>query len=1057
MSQTTNRDPSAGTSFVPHATDLALIRAVADSLPLLVWSCLPDGYCDYLSRRWVEYTGVPEAEHHGRGWLRAVHPADRDRTRDGWEAFVAGLADYDVDYRLRRHDGVYRWFKTRGVLIRDAGGTPVRVLGTTTDVDDQRRAEERDREGRERLGAALAASGTGTFRWDIRTNALDWDEELDRLFGLPPGQTVRSLDKFVERVHPDDRAGVVERCRRCKEDGADFAMEFRVVWPDGSVRWLDDRGRTFRDAAGRPAYMTGACVDITDRQRAAERIREADERAAFVRRASGVGFWYCDLPFDVLEWDERVKEHFHLPPDAPVTIDTFYARIHPDDRGPTRRAIERSIADRTGYDVHYRTVDPDTGAEKWVRAIGRTFYAPDGTPRRFDGVTLDVTTEKRAEGRQRFLAVLAAATEPAADPDELTALSARLLAEHLGCDRCAYAEVVDEAAYVITGDHARGVPSIVGRWELAAFGAEHHRLMRAGEPYVVHDADADPRVAPEDQAAYRATAIRAVVCVPLLKAGRFTAAMAVRQATPRRWTDDEVDLVRTVAGRCWEALERARAARRLRESEERFRAFMDNSPAAAWVTDADGRVRYLSATYARMFRLPEREFIGAAVADLYPDEFAREYVRNIRAVAESGRPLETVERAPRPDGSVGEFLVYKFPLPGTEWVGGVAVDITARVRAEEALREADRRKDEFIALLAHELRNPLAPLRNGLQVLRLAGTAGDAAEKARGMMERQLGHMVRLVDDLLDVSRISRNKLHLRRERVLLADAVAAAVEAVRPAVDAARHALAVDLPAGPVVLDADLTRLAQVFSNLLANAAKFTPPGGRIRLSAEVRGGEVEVAVRDTGVGIPSDALGPIFDMFSQVDRSLERATGGLGIGLALVKGLVEMHGGRVRAESPGPSAGSTFTVELPVAREQPPAEAAEAGRAGVAPGGPARRVLVVDDNRDAAESMAAMLQILGHEARTAHDGAAAVDAAEGFRPDLILMDVGMPRLNGYDATRRIRERPWGRSVTVVALTGWGQEGDRAQSRAAGCDGHLVKPVHLDDLAPFLDYPAGR
>lgn len=433
MSNSNNGMASAETSA--SATEIPHLRAVADLLPQLAWSCRPDGSCDYLSRRWVEYTGVPEELHHGSGWLKAVHPDDRALTKAAWTAFVAGESEYDVNYRLRRHDGEYRWFKTRGVFVRGEGGEPLRVVGMTTDINDQKRAEERYRESRERLDAALAASGTGTFRWDIHTNALDWDEQLDRLFGLPPGHTVRSLDKFIERVHPDDRAGVVMRCQRCKEEGADFAMEFRVVWPDGSVHWLDDRGRTFLDVAGRPAYMTGACVDITERKRAEERFRELDERATFVRQASGVGFWYCDLPFDVLEWDALVKAHFHLAPDARVTIDTFYAHIHPDDREPTRRAIERSIAGREGYDVHYRTVHPETGAEKWIRAIGRTFYAPDGTPRQFDGVTLDVTTERRAEERRQFLMDLAAATQPLTDPAEVTALTARMLAEHLRLDR----------------------------------------------------------------------------------------------------------------------------------------------------------------------------------------------------------------------------------------------------------------------------------------------------------------------------------------------------------------------------------------------------------------------------------------------------------------------------------------------------------------------------------------------------------------------------------------------------------------------------------------------
>ncbi|HJT77687.1 MAG TPA: ATP-binding protein, partial [Gemmataceae bacterium] len=381
-------------------------------------------------------------------------------------------------------------------------------------------------------------------------------------------------------------------------------------------------------------------------------------------------------------------------------------------------------------------------------------------------------------------------------------------------------------------------------------------------------------------------------------------------------------------------------------------------------------------------------------------------------------------------------------------IASVAIE-NARLYGE--LREQDRRKDEFLALLAHELRNPLAPIRNGLQVLRLAGSDASPAAQARAMMERQLGHMVRLIDDLLDVSRVSRNKMELRRSRVLLADVVSSAVETARPAVEEAGHELTVSLPPEPVHLDADLTRLAQVFGNLLSNSAKYTPRGGRIRLSAGRRGDEVVVSVRDNGIGIPAESLRSIFDMFSQVDRSIERSTGGLGIGLALVKGLVEMHGGTVTAESPGVGKGSTFTVRLPVlderaerAPEAPPDEGARAS-------GPKRRILIVDDNRDSATLLAMMLKLRNNEVRTAHDGLEAVEVAEEFRPQVILMDVGMPRLNGYDATRRIRGQPWARSVTIIALTGWGQEGDKERSREAGCNGHLVKPVDLADLEKLL------
>lgn len=1049
-----NSDASSSSTGPPRVpTDLEQIRLVADHLPQLVWSCLPDGHCDYLSRGWVEYTGVPEAEHHGQGWLSAVHPEDRQRTREIWNAFVQGDADYDVDYRLGRYDGVYCWFKTRGVLVRDAEGVPVRVLGTTTDIDDQKNVEVKYRQSRERLEAALAASGAGTFHWNLGTNQFDCDEQLDRLMGLAPARTARTLQSFLEGIHPDDRPLVRRRLERCQADGHLLAMEFRVVWPDGSIHWLADRGKTIAEPSRALKYVTGACIDVTERKAAEARIREMDERAAFVRKASGVGFWYCDLPFDVLEWDHTVKEHFHLAPDAHVTIQSFYDCIHPEDRAATRAAIDASIVQRRGYDVHYRTVHPSTGAEKWIRAIGRTFYAADGTPSRFDGVTLDVTQQRRSEKRQEFLAKLASDAQPLFDPGEISAMTARRLADYLGADRCAYAEVEDESTYVITGDYAREVPSIVGRWPISAFGVKHLQMMQAGEPYVVHDAKTDSRIAQEDLVAYQATTIESVICVPLLKEGRLTAAMAVHQSVPRRWSAEEVELVRVVVGQCWETLERARAHRLLRASEERFRAFMDNSPAAAWITDAQGQVHYVSAAYARLFDTQGRDIVGATPADLYPEEFALEYVRNTQMVAQSGKALETVERAPRPDGSVGDFLVYKFPLPGARLVGGVAIDITERLRAESQLLDADRRKDEFLATLAHELRNPLAPIRNGLSVLRLVPPRSDEFNIAHSMMDRQIGHMVRLVDDLLDVSRITRNKLELRKQRVALSKIVQSAVETCRPLIEQFQHELLVAMPSAPVILNADLTRLAQVFSNLLNNSAKYTASGGCIFLTAEVADDQVVVRVRDNGMGIPATAIPNLFQMFSQVDTNMERAQGGLGIGLTLVRRLVEMHGGTVDVYSAGPGMGSEFCVRLPVLEEHH-SDATRSDEDRIPRPQAKCRILIVDDNQDAARSLEIMLRAMGNETCTAYDGLAAVEMAEAYRPELIILDIGLPKINGYDACRRIREQSWSSGMTIVALSGWGQEEDRRKSKEAGFDRHLVKPLELAALEDLLARP---
>ena len=374
-----------------------------------------------------------------------------------------------------------------------------------------------------------------------------------------------------------------------------------------------------------------------------------------------------------------------------------------------------------------------------------------------------------------------------------------------------------------------------------------------------------------------------------------------------------------------------------------------------------------------------------------------------------------------------------------------------RVRLIRELRDNDQRKDEFLATLAHELRNPLAPIRNALEIMRVTGVdAATVQQAARTMIERQLGQMVRLIDDLLDVSRITRGRLSLRKERAELASIIRSAIDTSRPLIDASGHTLVIELPEEVVPLDADPIRLAQVFSNLLNNAARYMERGGRIWLTAEVRGVEVVVTVRDTGIGIAADALPTIFDMFTQVDESRSQSQGGLGIGLTLVKQLVELHGGRVEAYSEGLGKGTQFTARLPIAEVAvaPPLVPGQGRRNEHTI---TRRVLVADDNRDAAESMGMLLRLMGNEVRTVHDGLQAVTEAETFQPDVILLDIGMPRLNGYDAARRIREQRWSQGAVLVALTGWGQDEDKRRASEAGFDRHFTKPVNPADLQRLI------
>lgn len=491
------------------------------------------------------------------------------------------------------------------------------------------------------------------------------------------------------------------------------------------------------------------------------------------------------------------------------------------------------------------------------------------------------------------------------------------------------------------------------------------------------------------------------------------------------------------------------------ESERRRRIYetiLSNTPDFAYVIGLDHRFVYCNDPLLRMWGCRWEDAIGKTFLEIgYEPWHAEMHEREVDQVKLTRQPV----RGEIPfHGTHGRriydyIFVPVFDANGeVEAVAGTTRDVTDRKASEEASREADRKKDDFLALLAHELRNPLAPIRNGLQVMRLADGDLEAIAHAREMMDRQLSHMVRLIDDLLDISRITRNKMELRRSRISLEEVVKHAVEASAHLVGNAEHILKVSLPPEPVMLDADLTRLAQVLSNLLANSAKYTPRGGNISLSAKQADHEVVISVSDTGLGIPAAALPRIFDMFSQVDRNVERSTGGLGIGLALVKGLVEMHGGIVSVESVE-GAGSTFYVRLPIASTQmvgndmtTPDKTRKDAK---------RRVLVVDDNLDGAASMALMLRLIGNEVATAHDGLEAVKLAESFQPELILMDIGLPKLNGLEATRQIRQQAWGQNIPIIALTGWGQDSDRERSRDAGCVGHLVKPVELAALQEII------
>jgi PAS domain S-box-containing protein len=1046
----------------------ARYRAIGESIDFGVWMCDANGRNTYASESFLRLVGLTREQWSDFGWGDVLHPDDADATIAAWKECVRTQGNWEREHRFRGADGQWYHVLAKGVPLRNATGDVVGWAGINLDVTRLVRSE------REVVRLAAESLRQRRLYETVLTNTPD----LAYVFDLSHRFTYanQALLTMWGRTWED---AVGKSCLELGYEPWHAEMHDREIEQvvatrlpiRGEVAFVGTNGRRHYDyifvpvigANGEVEAVAGTSRDVTDRKEAEKKLRESEERSAFVRRSSGVGFWYCDLPFDVLQWDNLVKAHFHLPPDAAVTIQTFYDRIHPDDREPTRRAIEQSIATRTPYKTDYRTVHPETGAVTWVRAVGRTFYADDGTPTRFDGVTLDVSEQKRAEEQQAFLIRMTDTLRPLSDPVEVQAEASRLLGEYLGANRVLYFEIRGDE-YVIERDYTAGVQPLAGRYPVSAFGSALIRQLTSGRTVIEADATSESNRNAAEQAAFAAIQVRGHVDVPLVKDGRFVAGLTVHCSTRREWTQQEVALIESTAERTWEAVERVRAEVALRQSEERRRMALDAAELGAWHLDlasntlnTDERFRMIVAGSTA-----ELDF-DQAFATVHPADQQR--IREAVATAtRSVNPAPYAEeyRVVHPDGSVrwvfgkGRASCDRESEGRPVRLDGTVADITARKNIEHErellvgkLKDADRRKDEFLATLAHELRNPMAPMRNGLHIMRLAGSTGTI-DHVRAMLERQLTQLVRLVDDLLDVSRVTSGKLALRRDRIDLRAVIEAALETSRPVIEQAGLELVVSVPDEPIVLQGDATRLAQVVSNLLNNAAKYTPRGGHVQMHVTQLDNSAVLAVSDSGIGIPPHMLGSVFEMFTQVDRALEKKTGGLGIGLSLVKGLVEMHGGTVAARSDGEGKGSQFLVSLPLSfATTSTADASTTGES-MAPS-VLRRILVTDDYHDSANSLGQLFEMMGHDVCVANDGLQAVQLAESFRPNLILLDIGMPKLNGYDACSRIRQQAWGRKPFIVAMTGWGQDEDKRRSLEAGFDLHLVKPIDVAVLEELL------
>jgi PAS domain S-box-containing protein len=982
-------------------------------LPGLAWIKDIEGQYVYANDAAVNAFGKPRAELYGKAEEEVFPPATAAQFRENDRRALAGGTGVRVIETLQYADGVLHHSLVSKFPIPGPDGRVALVGGMAIDITEEIRTRAVLEESEERFRATFEQAAVGIAHVGPDGQWLRVNQKLCDIVGYRPEELLALT--FQDITHPEDLEADLAQVRRLLAGEIQtYAMEKRYFRKDRSLVWINLTVSLVRTPQGQPKYFISVVEDITEQKGVRDALRESETkyRNLFRNMAEEVHFWQVvrDGQGDIQTW--------RLVDANPPALRTW---------GKTLDQIRGKTADEIfgpGSTDHYRGVVRKVMAEGVPHAFEDYFPNLD-RHFRFTTVPLgeffittgaDITAIKKAhaalresEERLRTLSdnlPQGAVYQVVADPD--------------GGRRFLYISAGVERLFGVTPAEALADASALNG--------------------LVHEEDR-PRVAAAEEAAHRDLTPFNCEFRSWTRSGGLVWLHA--RSAPRRLPAGEV---------VWEGIllditARTRAEEALDRERELLGTVFDRIPAMLTVYQPDTRVLRLNPAFERATGWSARDAAGVSLMEqCYPDPAYRERVREFMQSCRGGW-MDLLMRTR--DGRDLETSWANVRLSDGTQVG-IGLDITDCKRYEQSLKEADRRKDEFLATLAHELRNPLAPLRNGLQLLRLAGDNRAVAEQAQDMMERQLQQMVRLIDDLLDVSRITRGKLQLRSQQVSLASVVRSAVEGSRPLIEAFGHALGVTLPPEPVWLDADPTRLAQVFGNLLTNAAKYTDPGGHIGLTAERHGGEVVVLVRDTGVGIAPEHLPRLFEMFSQVDSALERSQGGLGIGLSLVKGLVEMHGGKVEARSEGPGKGSEFIVRLPVSGAGPEQESGSAGER-EARSAPGRRILVAEDNRDTADSLAAVLRLAGHEVHVTQDGLEAVKAAGWFRPDVALLDIGMPRLNGYEAARRIREQPGGKLVTLVAITGWGQEEDKRQAAEAGFDRHLTKPVDPRALEQIL------
>ena len=822
---------------------------------------------------------------------------------------------------------------------------------------------------------------------------------------------------WVTALHPEDRPRVAAEWYAAAQEQREFRCEYRFQSPAGNITWLRGAAAAIRSVDGAVVGYIGTVTDITDRREAEARLEAREAQLRFVTDSAPVYLAHCSRDRRYLFVNKPYAERFRRQPAelvgrtlAEILGDAAYRMIEP--------YIERVLS---GEYVEYEVTIPYRELGKRVMKCS---YEPivesDGGISGWVAVVQDVTAQKEADTALR----------------ESERRFSRFM-QHLS----GLAWIKDgDGRYVYVNDAAQ-----------QAFGMPREMLYGKRDDEVFDAATARQFIANDERAKASGSGIQSVESLED-SSGRVRQSLVSKFVIPA--TDGKAAFV---GGMAIDITDRIDADAELRRHKERLELAQRVGRIGTFDWNIQTGEVVWSPIEEELFGLPPGGFGGRLdhwKQAVHPDDRERAVADSVQAV-QNRVDLVTEFRIVRPDCQVrwiaAQGRVVDDEAGNPLRMIGVNIDITDQREANEALREADRRKDEFLATLAHELRNPLAPIRNALEILKLPRLDDAMAQETRDIMERQVHHLVRLVDDLLDVSRVMRGKIELRREPVELSNIIARAVEMAQPLIELQRHTLEIIAAEDSLLLDADPIRLAQVVGNLFTNAAKYSESQGRIWVTARREGNQAVLSVRDAGIGIAPGMLTQIFELFVQADHASTKTHGGLGIGLTLVKNLVEMHGGTVTAHSAGLGTGSEFLVRLPLISRT--SQTLSPQRDVVAPSEfTGHRLLVVDDNRDAALTLYKWLQLQGHQVQLMHDGPSTLALVRDYQPELIFLDLGMPRMDGYEVARRIRQMENLPQPILVALTGWGQPEDRRRTAEAGFNHHLVKPTEFDAIAKLLE-----